>query len=155
MMWVTVLASHPSDSIPTEITFCTFAPNSPSRPTVYTVLLTNSTRSFLESFLRGPLPFSSVLSSSFSRSIGSPAAFAISTSPPSSFASASSSTLESMCRIPFGSHNSSILILLCANAYSTRAAVCVMLATVIITGGVLKFPCCQTFAVSSQSLPRK
>src|ERR1019366_9675320 len=79
MMWVTVLASQPSDNIPTEITFWICSPGWPSRPIVSTVLRSSSARSFFVSFFFGPAPFSSAFSS--------PASSA--SSPPSSTASAS------------------------------------------------------------------
>ena len=69
----------------------------------------------------------------------------------SSAASASSRTLESMCSVRSGSASSSMWTFFRSKAYLTRAAVSVRLATVIITGGVLKPPSAQALAVSRQS----
>jgi len=54
MMWVTVLASQPSESIPTEMRFWTLAQGLPGRPTVSTCWRRASAIWSLVRFLTGP-----------------------------------------------------------------------------------------------------
>ena len=50
MMCVTVFASHPSESIPTEMTFCICSPGWPIRPTVLTIFRNSSACCFFVCF---------------------------------------------------------------------------------------------------------
>ncbi|AFD00723.1 hypothetical protein Mtc_1983 [Methanocella conradii HZ254] len=79
-MWVTVLASQPSESMPTEMTFCIFSPGFPIWPMVSTFLLKSSACSFLVILWVSPVSSVSPL---------------LANSPDSAI----SSTLESMCRM--------------------------------------------------------
>jgi hypothetical protein len=144
-MWVTVRASQPSVSIPTEITFWMRSPGLPGWPTVSTCTRSHSACSSLVSLRAGR--------SSSSPSSSSPPPVAP-TASASARASAFSSTRESMCSVRSGTASSSMRTLPWTKAWWTRAAVSVRLATVIMTGGVGMWASSQRRTVSSQSLPR-
>jgi hypothetical protein len=144
MMCVTVRASQPSVSMPTEMTFWMRSPGLPGWPTVSTCTRKRSACSCRVSLRAGRSPASS-----------SSSAGATTAGSGSSRASACSSTLESMCRVRSGFASSSMRTVPWTKAWWTRAAVSTRLATVIITGGVAWPACAQRCAVSSQSLPSR
>ena len=103
-MCVTVLASQPSESIPTEITFWICSPGLPGWPTVSTCRRSSSACCCLGQLARRRV------ARRRPRRPRSSAAAASASAPPA--ASACSSTFESMCSVRSGSHSSSIRTLL-------------------------------------------
>ena len=148
MMWVTVRASQPSVSMPTEMTFWMRSPGFPGWPTVSTCTRSRSACSCLVSLRAGR-------SSSSSRLVVVRTA-------------ADRDRLGVLPRLgllqhlrvdvqrPVG-HRQLVDAHACrwTNAWWTRAAVSMRLATVIITGGVGSPASAQRCAVSSQSLPSR